>query len=510
MNPSDPDGGPSSSYRRIKRPLFHDSALPIERFSPISAFEDTIILASKSGATPCYRCVISYRDCPYCDHYCTHYIRQKQACFIAESHPNKVLLANYAILLMKWHDKFDPKKHPSIPDAGLSAPHTSVPPIKLCPCLGKKHVIDDTSASPSPGLDSSTKIASPPPVSHGLKPGSYGPLSKAILEVPKSSVIDQIDFDAEADNLITFDDANLRGNTLLVELPPPSPVAPFSLFSVLKNPTLSPPVIPTVAVALALPTALIPSSAPAPSEPSLDMSIAIPNDTLIRAGKTPLEPTTMNTVPLVIPSNASADPIPPTVPPHFDSPLLLGPLEGASSSESTTLGPNPDSPLTVKPTKLNLTTLVVAPILPSEGGPTLHRASAIPALVHRVRSVLLGHRPSAPPSLFFLAFSSHLPPGLAMSPTLGESPSYRPYLRDPSPTSLNTIWSRIEQEYQEQIEYLLDTWAHLYCAQAATDNYLDQAIQQLDAWRAHFSQLLADAEAATSASLPAKPSHKSS
>ena len=42
------------------------------------------------------------------------------------------------------------------------------------------------------------------------------------------------------------------------------------------------------------------------------------------------------------------------------------------------------------------------------------------------------------------------------------------------------------------------------------DNHLDQAVQQLDAWRVHFSQLLADAEAAASASLPAKPSHESS
>ena len=97
-----------------------------------------------------------------------------------------------------------------------------------------------------------------------------------------------------------------------------------------------------------------------------------------------------------------------------------------------------------------------------------------------------------------------------MSPALGESPSCRSHLRDPPPTSLDAVWSRIEQEYREQIGYLLDTRAHLHRAQAATDDYLDQAVQQLDAWRAHFSQLLANAEAAASASLPAKPSHESS
>ena len=433
-----------------------------------------------------------------------------------------MLLANYAILLAKWHDKFDPKKHPSIPDAGPSAPCMSVPPIKLRPHLGKKRVIDDTSAPPSPGSDSSIEIASPPPASRGLKPGSYGPPSKAIPEVviishppklrakakpssqPEPSIVNRIDLDAEADNLITFDDADLQDNTPLVELPPPSPAAPFSLFSVLENPTPSPSVVPTVAEALASPAALIPSSAPAPSEPSLGVSPTVS----MKADETPLEPTTKDTMlPVVLSSGtpslklflssrstpdpsfplASADPILPAIPPHFDSPLLLGPLEGASSSESATLGPDPDSPLTVRPTKPNLTTPVVAPILLSEGGPTLHGASAIPALVRRVGSVSLGHGPSAPPSPSFLAFGSRLPPGLAVSPALGESPSRRSHLRDPPPTSLDAVWSRIEQEYREQIGYLLDTRALLHHAQAATDDHLDQAIQQLDTWQVHFS-----------------------
>ena len=223
MNPSDPDGGPSSSYRHIKvnftkgLPPFSPDH-PTRRASgpssvtqpsqsndsvpqvtpprpskrrrpnppdpaPILASEDTIVLASKSGATPCYRCVVSCRDCPYRDHRCTRCIRQKQACFTAESRPDKVLLANYAILLAKWHDKFNPKKCPSVLDARPSAPCTSVPPIKLHPHLGKKCVIDDTSAPPSPGSDSSTEVASPPSASRGLKPGSYGSLSKAIPEV---------------------------------------------------------------------------------------------------------------------------------------------------------------------------------------------------------------------------------------------------------------------------------------------------------------------------------------
>ncbi|PAV17580.1 hypothetical protein PNOK_0606600 [Pyrrhoderma noxium] len=540
MNPSDPDGGPSGSYKRIKPSQSNNSVPqvtpphPPKRRHPnppdpaaISASEDTILLASKSGATPCYRCVISCRDCPYCDHCYTHCIRQKQVCFTAESRPDKVLLANYAILLAKWHDKFDLKKCPSVLDAGPSALCTSVPPIKLHPCSGKKHVIDDTSTPLSPGLDSSIEVASPPSAFRGLKPGSYGSLSKAIPEVviilrpsklrpkakpssqPEPSVVDRIDLDAEANNLITFDNADLRNNTPLVELSPPSPAAPFSLFLVLENPTPSPPIVPTVAVALASPTALVLSSTPAPSEPSLDMSIAVPDDTPMRADKAPLESATQDTMPPVVPSSgtpslklflssrstpdpsfplASADPILPAGLPYFNSPLLLGPLEGASSSESATLGPDPDSPLTVKPTKPTLTTPVVAPILLSEGGLTLHGASAIPALVHRVRSVSLGLRPSAPPSLSFLAFSSHLPPRLAVSPTLGESSSHCPYLRDPPPTSLNA--------------------AHLHRAQAAMDNHLDQAVQQLDAWRAHFSQLLADAEAVASASLPAKPFHE--
>ena len=40
------------------------------------------------------------------------------------------------------------------------------------------------------------------------------------------------------------------------------------------------------------------------------------------------------------------------------------------------------------------------------------------------------------------------------------------------------------------------------------DDHLDQAIQQLDAWQAHFSQLFANVEAATFASLSAKPFYK--
>ena len=149
----------------------------------ISASEDTIVLASKSGATPCYFYIVSCRDCPYRDHRCTYCICQKQVCFTAESQPNKVLLANYVILLAKWHDKFDPKKRLSVPDAGPSAPRTSVPPIKLRSRSGKKCVIDDTSAPPSPGSDFSIEVASPPPTSRSLKPGSYGPPSKAIPKV---------------------------------------------------------------------------------------------------------------------------------------------------------------------------------------------------------------------------------------------------------------------------------------------------------------------------------------
>ena len=40
-----------------------------------------------------------------------------------------------------------------------------VSPIKLCPHLGKKYIIDNTSVSPSLDLDSSIKVASPPPTS---------------------------------------------------------------------------------------------------------------------------------------------------------------------------------------------------------------------------------------------------------------------------------------------------------------------------------------------------------
>ena len=125
MNPSDPDGGLSGSYRHIKVnftkglppfspdhptrrasgpssvtqpsqsndsvPQFTPPRPPKRRRpnppdpAPILSSEDTIILASKSGATPCYCCVISCRDCPYCDYRCTCCIRPKQACFTAES-----------------------------------------------------------------------------------------------------------------------------------------------------------------------------------------------------------------------------------------------------------------------------------------------------------------------------------------------------------------------------------------------------------------------------------------
>ncbi|PAV16009.1 hypothetical protein PNOK_0886700 [Pyrrhoderma noxium] len=329
----------------------------------------------------------------------------------------------------------------------LSAPHTSVSLIKLHSHSSKKCVINDISASPSPGLDSSIEIASPPPASHGLKPGLYGPPSKAIPKMPKPSIVDQINLDAEADNLIAFDNADLRDNTLLVELPPSSSVASFSLFSVLENPTPSLPIIPTMAEALVLSTALVPFSASTLSEPSLGISLTISDDTPIKADETPLKPTMKDTILSVILSSASADLILPTVPPYFDSPLLLGLLEGASSSKSATLGPNPDSLLTVKPTKPNLTTPVMTPILLSEGGPTLHGASAILALVCQVGFILLGYGPSTPLSPFFLAFDSHLPPGLAMSSTLNESPSHYSYLWDPPLTSLNTVWSHIEQEY---------------------------------------------------------------
>ena len=138
-----------------------------------------------------------------------------------------MLLANYAILLVKWHDKFDPKNHSSIPAARLSASHMSVPPIKLHPHSGKKCIINNISTPPFPGSDSFIEVASPLSTSCGLKLSLYGPPSKAIPEMviishspklqakakpssqPELSIITQIDLDTEADNLITFDDTSL-------------------------------------------------------------------------------------------------------------------------------------------------------------------------------------------------------------------------------------------------------------------------------------------------------------
>ena len=106
--------------------------------------------------------------------------------FTVESCPDKVLLANYMILLTKWHNKFNPKKYLSTLDTRLSAFYTSIPLIKLHSHLFKKYIINDTFAPLSSSLDFSIKIASSLSTFCDLKPDLY---SFSFKIIPKIIII---------------------------------------------------------------------------------------------------------------------------------------------------------------------------------------------------------------------------------------------------------------------------------------------------------------------------------